>query len=131
MGIYPKQLALPYLWTMAELIRLKTFADSRGALTVLQNEIPFQPLRTYYIYGVPSPDIVRGGHRHHKATQALICIHGSCEIYVHNGIEETCFTLNKADQCLILQPEDWHTMQKFTQDAILLVFASTPYDVIS
>jgi dTDP-4-dehydrorhamnose 3,5-epimerase-like enzyme len=96
---------------------------------MIQDELPFQVKRTYYIQDVPSADIVRGGHRHKTSIQGLICVAGSCEIYNHDGRKETVYLLNQPDQCLVLYPGDWHTMQKFTPDAILLVFASTTYDV--
>lgn len=114
---------------MAQLIQLKTHTDKRGQLTVVQDEIPFDVLRTYYIQGVPDTTIQRGGHRHKKSWQALICLSGSCEIYNNDGIAENIFTLNSPDICLILEPKDWHTMQQFSKDAVLLVFASTKYDV--
>ena len=114
---------------MAQLIQLKTHTDKRGQLTVVQDEIPFDVLRTYYIQGVPDTTIQRGGHRHKKSWQALICLSGSCEIYNNDGITENIFTLNSPDICLILEPKDWHTMQQFSKDAVLLVFASTKYDV--
>ncbi len=114
---------------MAQLIQLKTHTDKRGQLTVVQDEIPFDVLRTYYIQGVPDTTIQRGGHRHKKSWQALICLSGSCEIYNNDGISENIFTLNSPDICLILEPKDWHTMQQFSKDAVLLVFASTKYDV--
>lgn len=114
---------------MAYLIQLKSHADSRGRLTVIQDEIPFEIKRSYYIQEVPSTDIQRGGHRHHHSTQALICIAGSCEIYNHDGEKETQFILDNPSTCLILEPKDWHTMQKFSANAVLLVFASTKYDV--
>ena len=114
---------------MAQLIRLKTHTDKRGQLTVVQDEIPFAIMRTYYIQGVPDTTIQRGGHRHKKSWQALICLSGSCEIYNNDGISENIFTLNSPDICLILEPKDWHTMQQFSKDAVLLVFASTKYDV--
>lgn len=114
---------------MAHLIRLKTFADPRGSLTVIQDELPFQVQRTYYIQNVPDPEIKRGGHRHRNSSQALICLAGTCEIYNNDGSKEETFLLDSQDKCLILDPQDWHTMQKFSKDAILLVFASTKYDV--
>ena len=33
-----------------------------------------------------------------------------------------------SDQCLIIYPEDYHTMQEFSKDAVLLVLASEHYD---
>lgn len=107
---------------MAYLIDLKTFTDNRGNLTVIEKTIPFDIKRVFYIYGVD--DSKRGGHRHKKTVQAAICIQGSCTIYNHNGKNENEIILNTPSKCLILEPNDWHTMFNFSKDAILMVFAS-------
>ena len=111
---------------MARLIDLKTFTDERGNLTVVEKVLPFDIKRVFYIYGVD--DSKRGGHRHHKTIQAAVCIQGACRIYNNNNIEEQVFDLNQPSKCLILDPEDWHTMYDFSADAILMVFASELYD---
>src|SRR3569832_515776 len=111
---------------MAQLIDLKTFTDSRGNLTVIERSIPFDIKRIFYIYGVD--ESVRGGHRHKTTTQAAICIKGACRIYNHNGETETIYELDKPNKCLIIEPKDWHTMDRFTTDAILMVLASEYFD---
>lgn len=113
---------------MSHLLEIKTFKDGRGSLTVLDRELPFQVQRIYYIYDVPG-DQIRAGHRHRKNIQALICIRGSCNIFVDNGVAQETYLLDAADKCLIMAPEDWHTMYNFTPDAILLVLASEHYDL--
>jgi hypothetical protein len=44
-----------------------------------------------------------------------------------NGIYKENFILDSPDKCIIIEPEDWHTMSNFSPDAILLVFASEPF----
>lgn len=107
---------------MPHLLDLKTFTNERGNLTVIEKVIPFEIKRIFYIYGVD--DSKRGGHRHRKTKQAAVCIKGNCSIYNHNGKQEEVFTLDKPNKCLILEPEDWHTMYDFSEDAILMVLAS-------
>ena len=111
---------------MARIIDLKTFTDKRGNLTVIEKVIPFDIKRVFYIYGVD--DSKRGGHRHYKTIQAAVCIKGSCTIYNNNGKKEDEFLLNQPSKCLIIEPEDWHTMYNFSPDAILMVFASEYFD---
>ena len=109
-----------------KIIDLKTFTDKRGNLTVIEKIIPFGIKRIFYIYGVD--DSIRGGHRHHKTIQAAICIKGSCSIFCNNNKEKVTFLLDKPNKCLLLDTEDWHTMQDFTSDAILMVVASEEFD---
>ncbi len=111
---------------MAYLIDLKTFTDKRGNLTVIEKTIPFDIKRIFYIYGVDKS--VRGGHRHKKTIQAAICIQGSCHINNNSAGKKTEFVLDKPNKCLILEPEDWHTMDNFSPDAILMVLASEYFD---
>jgi dTDP-4-dehydrorhamnose 3,5-epimerase-like enzyme len=111
---------------MASLIDLKTFTDKRGNLTVVEKIIPFEIKRLFYIYGVD--DSKRGGHRHHKTVQAAICLKGTCTIYNNNGKNEEEFILDTPSKCLLIQPEDWHTMFNFSNDAILMVLASEYFD---
>jgi hypothetical protein len=111
---------------MAYLINLKTHSDKRGNLTVIEEQIPFDVKRVFYIYGVD--DSVRGGHRHKSTVQAAICIHGNCIVSNNDGEKCEDFILNHPSKCLILETKDWHTMHHFTPDTVLLVFASTKFD---
>lgn len=111
---------------MARLINLKTFTDKRGNLTVIEKVIPFDIRRIFYIYGVD--DSIRGGHRHKKTIQAAICLKGSCVIYNDDNEVRQEFELTSPDQCLVLEPKDWHQMYRFSPDAMLMVLASEYFD---
>ncbi|MBC7569027.1 MAG: FdtA/QdtA family cupin domain-containing protein [Spirosoma sp.] len=112
---------------MPQLYELKTVFSERGNLTVFEDIIPGPIQRVFYIYQAGNQ--VRAGHRHHKAWNALVCVSGSCRVYNHNGRREEHFLLDNPRKCLVLQPEDWHTMGEFTNDAILLVVSNQLYDV--
>ncbi len=109
---------------MAVLIELPSLRDERGMLTVIEQELPFEVKRVYYIHDVNA--LPRGGHRHLTTRQALICLQGSCAIQVRRGTQQQEFILRSPSSCLLLEPEDWHQMW-FSPPAILLVLASTHY----
>ena len=111
---------------MAHLIDLKTFTDSRGNLTVIENILPFSIERVFYIYGVDKS--VRGGHRHHKTVQAAVCIQGECKIFNNDGNKTQVFHLDSPSKCVLLEPADWHQMYDFSENAILMVLASERFD---
>ena len=111
---------------MPLLITLNTFNTDSGNLTVFEKIIPGTIKRVFYIYG--TGDAPRGGHRHHKTWNALICLHGSCRVYSNDGEKEEIFMLDAPSSCLILEPKDWHIMDSFSQDAILLVLSNEYYD---
>ena len=110
---------------MAKKIKLKQFTDERGTLTVLEKEIKFKIKRFYFIHNGKG---IRGKHRHKKNIQALICINGSCKVYVDNGKKKQSFILNKKNEYLLLEPKDWHYMKNFSKNCILLILCSRKYE---
>ncbi|MCD6433652.1 MAG: FdtA/QdtA family cupin domain-containing protein [Sulfurimonas sp.] len=112
---------------MAKLINLPTISDERGSLSVIERIADFDIKRVYYIYNTDGKQ--RGGHRHKKTRQLLICISGSCSVFCENSLKEkSSFELDSPQKCLIVEAEDWHNMQDFSKDAVLLVLASEYYD---
>ncbi|MDP1725487.1 MAG: FdtA/QdtA family cupin domain-containing protein [Bacteroidota bacterium] len=113
---------------MAEIINLNKYTDKRGNLIVIEKVLPFTIKRVFYIYGVD--DSVRGNHRHKTTIQAAVSIQGSCRISnksgIGNAIEE--FSLDTPSKCLLINPEDYHWMDNFSKDCILMVFASEYFD---
>ena len=113
---------------MAKILDLTTYTDHRGNLTVVENVLPFSIKRVYYIYGVD--DSIRGMHRHHKTIQAAISIKGSWIISSKSGNLKNSeqHTLDSPSKCLLIYPEDFHSMYSFSKDCILMIFASEFYD---
>ena len=92
---------------------------------MLEKALPFEIVRTYWIYGADGQ--TRGGHRHFHTRQALIAIAGIVKVYLNDGITEDTLLLDNPSQCLILEPKDWHTMT-FGDNSVLLVLSSSTYD---
>lgn len=111
---------------MAHLINLQTITDTRGSLTVIERVIPFEIKRIFYVNGPER--FAHSGNRRPSMRQAVICLKGSCLITSHTGSEEQHFVLNTADQCLLLAPEDRHQMREFSDESILMVLASEPFE---
>lgn len=106
-------------------LNLPTFSEPRGTLTVLEGILPFQVVRSYWIYNADGQ--TRGGHRHQHTRQALIAIKGEVTIFMNDGITSENVVLNRSDQCLLVEPKDWHTMT-FGPGSVLLVMSSHSYD---
>ncbi|WP_305862907.1 sugar 3,4-ketoisomerase [Helicobacter cholecystus] len=110
---------------MAQLLNIPTLSDHRGSLSVVENLLPFEIKRIFYIYNVTSS---RGGHAHHKTHLALISLGGECRIDINAYGKKTFFHLTSPSMCLILEPYEWHTMHSFSPHTTLLVLASELYD---
>jgi mannose-6-phosphate isomerase-like protein (cupin superfamily) len=108
-----------------QILKLPSHSDSRGSLTVLEGELPFVVVRTYWIYGADGQ--TRGGHRHKHTRQALVALSGQVSVYMNDGVASQDVLLDSPGSCLLVEPKDWHTMT-FGRGAVLLVMSSHPYD---
>ena len=112
---------------MAKIIDLPTMNDSRGSLTVIEKVIGFDIKRVYYIYNTDKEK--RGGHRHKKTQQLLVSVHGSCDVFCENSTgKNEIFALDIPSKGLLVDCDDWHIMENFSADCVLLVLASEYYD---
>jgi serine acetyltransferase len=103
--------------------------DLRGSLTVgeFQKDIPFVPKRYFMVFGVPSRE-VRGEHAHRECHQFLVCVRGTCAVMADDGERRVEVTLDAPHKGIYLPPMTWGVQYKYSPDALLLVFASHPYD---
>ncbi len=108
---------------------IKTICDYRGNLSIIeaQKDIPFEIKRVYYIWD-NKDNLPRGGHAHKELWQAIIAMHGSCNIKIDNGKMSQEYILNEPNQMLILIPGYWRDLVAFADDCVLLVLASDYYD---
>ena len=118
------KLNLALVISMAILISIPSIRDDRGALSVVTNELGFKIQRVFWVYDCTA---IRGGHAHRITKNALICVAGECNIRVKKQGKEENFPLQTPEQCLVLDPEDWHTMEFADKNSVLLVLSSEPY----
>lgn len=109
-------------------MQLRTAKDRRGELAVVEHlDLPFEPLRTFVIHSVPTPSI-RGEHAHRTCHQFLVCINGSVKIETVGKLVDTQTDLTSPESGLYIPPMHWAVLSNFSDDAVLLVLASHPYD---
>lgn len=110
-------------------IHMPVYSDVRGSLSVgnFADVVPFVPSRFFMVYGVPSRE-TRGEHAHKKCSQFLICTVGSVRVLADDGHARADILLDSPHKGLLLPPMTWGTQYEYSSDAVLLVFASHPYD---
>ncbi|SNR87729.1 Serine acetyltransferase [Geodermatophilus saharensis] len=110
-------------------LRITRADDLRGSLVAadFDQDLPFVPRRFFTVFGVPSSD-VRGAHAHRRCHQLLVCVQGSINAVVDNGVQRQEFVLDRPDVGLHMEPMTWGTQYRYSADAVLLVLASDPYD---
>jgi len=109
--------------------RMVLVEDLRGTLSAgdFAAHVPFTPRRYFMVFDVPGKD-VRGEHAHRTCHQFLVCARGSVSVVVDDGKTSEEVTLDRPDVGLYLPPMVWAVQYKYSTDALLLVFASDPYD---
>lgn len=111
-----------------QLIDLPTVTDHRGNLTFIEQDrhIPFKIKRTYYLYDIPS-GAVRAAHAHKELEQLYICLSGSCDINLTDGVTEKTVHLNRSHFGLLFGPMVWRSIDNFSSNSVLMVLASELY----
>jgi len=114
-----------------KLIELPVMQDNRGGcLSVAEGfrDIPFEIKRVYYIYNLSTKSVIRGMHAHKKLQQAIFCINGSCCLELDDGASSQSVVLNEPNIGIYMDIEVWHAVKDFSENCILIVFASDYYD---
>lgn len=104
--------------------------DDRGSLIALQTaaEIPFEIKRVYLVYDT-QPGVDRGFHAHKSLEQWAVCVSGSCIFTVDDGRERRDVLLDSPEKGLHIGSGIWREMRSFSSGAVLMVVASTYYDL--
>ncbi len=111
------------------LVNLPKYSDDRGSLSFVEGgrHIPFDIRRVYYLYDMPV-DAERGAHGHLALEQLIVPISGAFDIILDDGTRKKVVHLDNPAQGLYVCPMMWRNLCNFTSDAVVLVFASLPYD---
>mgnify|MGYP002344220245 CR=1 FL=1 len=113
----------------SQIIHLPKIVDSRGNLSFIEaaKHIPFEILRTYWIYDVPGGE-KRGGHAYKNNQEFIVALSGSFDITINDGNQEKVFTLNRSYYGLYIPQMMWRQMDNFSTNSLALILASTTFD---
>jgi UDP-2-acetamido-3-amino-2,3-dideoxy-glucuronate N-acetyltransferase len=114
----------------AHLHELTWVAQERGHLLAGQfpDQVPFVPHRFFVVTAVP-PGESRGQHAHRQCHQFLVALQGSVAAKVWDADGHRTHILDSCTVGLHMPPMTYGTQVDYSDDAVLLVLASHPYDV--
>jgi UDP-2-acetamido-3-amino-2,3-dideoxy-glucuronate N-acetyltransferase len=109
-------------------VRLPHVVDLRGSLSFAEygQFLPFAPQRYFLVFDVPNREI-RGEHAHHRLEQFLVCVRGTCNVVVDDGLKREQILLNSPTVGLYVPPMVWSVQYRYSPDSMLLVLASDVY----
>lgn len=115
--------------TKTKYIKFNQLGDERGKLVVIEGEkdIDFNIRRVFYIYGSDT-DVVRGQHANRESEFVLINVCGTSKVRVDDGKNEKIYVLDKPHEGIYIPKMVWKDMYDFSEDSILLVLSSEPYN---
>jgi dTDP-4-dehydrorhamnose 3,5-epimerase-like enzyme len=112
-----------------KLINLPKILDKRGNLSFFEypNQLPFEIVRTYWIYDVPGGEI-RGGHAFKEQQEFIIALSGSFDVILHDGEKEDKFSLNRSYHGLYIPKMYWRRLENFSTNSLALIVSDKSYD---
>ena len=110
---------------MTKIIPIPVFKNISGSISVVEKIIPFKVKRIYFIYGIKG---TRGGHKHKKTWQFLICLNGKCTLNIVSSKQIKKTYLLNSNKGILLKPSDWHEIKNVSKGAVITVLASEFYD---
>ncbi len=108
--------------------RFPTIADLRGRLTVAElAAMPFPVRRVFFVSGVPANQ-TRGNDARRAGEELLLALNGSMLVTLDDGRCKQDIMLRHGEVGLVVAPKTWCVLSRFSEGAVLAVFASHPYD---
>lgn len=111
------------------IINLPKILDKRGNLSFFEhpNQLPFEILRTYWIYDVPGGE-VRGSHAFKQQQEFIIALSGSFDVVLNDGQNEERFSLNRSYKGLYIPNMYWRSIENFSTNSLALIVSDKIYD---
>ena len=107
--------------------QINDFHDGTLSIAESENQIPFNIKRVYYIYDFKASKSKRGFHAHKKLKQVIFALSGYFTLTLDDGFKKETIILNDPNKGVFINKKVWHTMENFSENCIIIVFASEIY----
>lgn len=108
------------------LIEIPTFTDERGAISVMDKELPFQVRRVFWLHHIADGKD-RGEHALLDSTEIIVAVHGSFVVDLDDTVSKTCVLLDSPDKGLVIRPGIWFRTHSYKNDGVSLILAEEEY----
>lgn len=108
------------------LIEIPTFTDERGAISVMDKELPFQVRRVFWLHHIADGKD-RGEHALLDSTEIIVAVHGSFVVDLDDTVSKTSVLLDSPDKGLVIRPGVWFRTHSYKNDGVSLILAEEEY----
>ena len=108
------------------LVDVPTFTDERGAMSVLDKELPFQVKRVFWLHHIKDGKD-RGAHALLNSSEIMVAVHGSFVVDLDDTGNKTSIVLDDPSKGLMIQPGIWFRTHSYKDDGVSLILASEEY----
>ena len=108
------------------LLDIATFTDERGAISVIDKELPFEVKRVFWLHHIQEGKD-RGAHALLEGMEIMIAVHGSFVVDLDDGNAKTSVLLDDPSKGLIVFPGVWFRTHSYKEDGVSLILADDEY----
>ncbi len=117
---------LDYTIKDCELIDIPTFTDERGAISVMDKELPFEVKRVFWLHHIAEGKD-RGAHALLDSEEIMVAVHGSFVVDLDDTVNKTSILLDNPNKGLMIRPGIWFRTHSYQDDGVSLILASEEY----
>lgn len=107
-------------------VDIPTFVDERGAISVMDKELPFDVKRVFWLHHIKDGKD-RGAHALLDSAEIMVAIHGSFVVDLDDAENRTSIELNDPSKGLMIRPGVWFKTHSYKEDGVTLILASEEY----
>ena len=108
------------------LVDIPTFTDERGAISVMDKELPFEVKRVFWLYHIKEGKD-RGAHALLDSSEIMIAVHGSFVVDLDDTETKTSIVLDNPSKGLMIRPGIWFRTHSYKNGGVSLILAAEEY----
>lgn len=108
------------------LVDIPTFTDERGAISVMDKELPFEVKRVFWLHHIKDGKD-RGAHALLDSSEIMMAIHGSFVVDLDDTESKASIVLDNPSKGLIIRPGIWFRTHSYQEEGVSLILASDEY----
>ena len=108
------------------IIDVPTFTDERGAISVMDKELPFQVKRVFWLHHIEEGKD-RGAHALLDSSEIMVAVHGSFIVELDDTKNKTSILLNDPSKGLMIRSGIWFRTHSYKEDGVSLILAEEEY----